>query len=90
MVSDPATALQDLLGYLPPAPSGLSRTALLQSMRPSVLDAVADEYDILAPQLGTEGRQKLDQHRDLVRQLEQSLGARPRPRTAARRSTPRW
>jgi hypothetical protein len=75
MVSDPATALQDLLGYLPSQQS--PRNALLQSMRPSVLDTVADEYNLLAPQLGTEGRQKLDQHRDLVRQLEQSLSAIP-------------
>jgi hypothetical protein len=69
MVSDPGTAFQDLLGYLTPTSGGG-----LQSMRPSVLDAVANEYDLLAPQLGSEGRQKLDQHRDLVRQLEQSLG----------------
>jgi hypothetical protein len=74
MVSDPATAFQDLLGFLPPAPGATSRAALLQSMRASVLDTVAGEYDLLAPKLGSEGRQKLDQHRDLVRQLEQSLG----------------
>ncbi len=33
------------------------------------------EYDLLAPQLGAEGKQKLDAHRDLVRELEASLGA---------------
>lgn len=78
MVSDPNAAFQDLLGYLTPAAQGgqggTSRSALLQSMQPSVLDTVANEYNLLAPQLGTEGRQKLDQHRDLVRQLEKNLG----------------
>jgi hypothetical protein len=52
-----------------------SRAALLDSLRPSVLDATAREYNLLAPLLDSDGRQKLDQHRDLVRELEQSLGA---------------
>ena len=46
-----------------------------RSLRPSVLDTVAREYDLLAPQLGADGRQKLDAHRELVRELEPSLGA---------------
>ena len=75
MVSDPATAFADLLGYAPPTAPQTSRDALLRSLRPSVLDTVAREYDMLAPQLGAEGRQKLDAHRDLVRELETSLGA---------------
>jgi hypothetical protein len=44
-------------------------------MRPSVLDAVAREYELLAPRLDADARQKLDDHRDLVRQLEQGLEA---------------
>jgi hypothetical protein len=74
-VSDPAAAFSDLLGYLPPPPPAPSRSQLLQSLRPSVLDAVQAEYDALAPQLGQDGMQKLDAHRDLVRQLELSLTA---------------
>jgi hypothetical protein len=78
LVSDPATAFQDLLGYVshggpPGAPQ--TRAELLASLRPSVLDATAREYELLAPRLDTDGRAKLDQHRDLVRQLELSLGA---------------
>lgn len=39
----------------------------------SMLDAVADEYERLAPRLGTEDLDKLDQHRDMIRDLEQRL-----------------
>ena len=75
MVSSPKTAFADLLGYLPPPAAPKSRDELLRSLRPSVLDTVGREYDLLAPQLGTEGRQKLEQHRTLIRELESSLGA---------------
>jgi len=75
MVSDPAAAFSDLLGYVAPAAAPTSRASLLASLRPSVLDSVSQEYDLLAPKLGAEGKQKLDAHRDLVRQLEASLGA---------------
>jgi hypothetical protein len=75
MVSDPAAAFADLLGYVKAPGAPTSRAELLRSMRPSVLDAVSREYDLLAPRLGAEGKQKLDAHRDLVRELEKSLGA---------------
>ena len=75
MVSDPSAAFADLLGYVTPQPAPTSRADRIRSLRPSVLDAVAREYDLLAPQLGAEARQKLDTHRDLVRELEASLGA---------------
>jgi hypothetical protein len=75
MVSDPAAAFADLLGYMPPSAAPTSRDALLRSLRPSVLDAASREYELLAPRLGAEGREKLEQHRDLVRELEASLGA---------------
>jgi hypothetical protein len=75
MISDPAAAFSDLLGYLAPTNAQTSRQALLSSLRPSVLDAVSREYELLAPQLTPEGQQKLDRHRDLVRELEVSLGA---------------
>ena len=76
MVSDPSEAFQDLLGYISSGPPPTaSRASLIASLRPSVLDAVSNEYNLLAPKLGAEGMQKLDAHRDLVRQLEMSLGA---------------
>ncbi|MGH7439779.1 MAG: DUF1552 domain-containing protein, partial [Polyangiaceae bacterium] len=79
VVADPAMAYADLLGYIPAAPTVSAagdRAALLQSLRPSVLDMAANEYALLAPRLGTEGRDKLDQHLSLVRELEASLGLR--------------
>jgi hypothetical protein len=75
MVSDPSGAYSDLLGYVTPAATTTSRADLLQSLRPSVLDMVGREYDLLAPQLGADDRQKLEQHRALVRELELSLGS---------------
>ncbi len=75
MVSDPAAAFADRLGYVTPSSVTTSRADLIASLRPSVLDSVSREYDLLAPKLGSEGKQKLDAHRDLVRQLEASLGA---------------
>ncbi len=73
MVSDPSSAFADLLGYVRPSGAPTTRAELLRSLRPSVLDAVAEEHDALSRQLDSAGRQKLEQHRDLVRQLEVSL-----------------
>jgi hypothetical protein len=75
MVSDPSAAFSDLMGFVKPPPAPTTRADLIQSLRPSVLDMVGREYDALAPKLGAEGRQKLEQHRALVRELEMSLGA---------------
>lgn len=77
MVSGPATAFSDLLGYVPEAPAATDREALLRSFRPSVLDTAAREYELLAPSLDAEGRQKLEAHRDLVKELQASLGVGP-------------
>jgi hypothetical protein len=74
MVSDPATAYADLQAYLAPVLAPQHRQAVLESLRSNVLGTVADEYNLLAPQLGTEGRQKLQQHAALVQNLERSLG----------------
>lgn len=76
VVADPAVAFADLMGYYV-APSGTTpptREAAIAALRPSVLDSVAREYDLLAPRLDTAGKQRLDDHRDLVRQLQTSLG----------------
>jgi hypothetical protein len=79
VVADPATAFADLTGLLSPTASSATREAKIASLRPSVLDSVAREYDLLAPRLGSDDRQKLDDHRDLVRQLETSIGATAGP-----------
>jgi len=75
MVSDPKVAFADLLGYTASPTAPKNRDELLRSLRPSVLDLAGREYEILARQLGAEGREKLAQHRGLVRELESSLGA---------------
>jgi hypothetical protein len=78
VVSDPQTAFADLLGYyVPPKTGGAPKTreAAIAELRPSVLDTVAREYELLAPRLDAAGRKRLEDHRDLVRQLEASLGA---------------
>jgi hypothetical protein len=78
VVADPATAFADLMGQLSPSSSPpASREARIAALRPSVLDSVSREYDLLAPRLDSDGRQRLDDHRDLVRQLETSIGASP-------------
>ncbi len=76
IVSSPTAALQDLLGYYKaPTEDGgaLSRDKRLAELRPSVLDLVAREYQALAPQLSHEGRERLANHQQLIRDLEQSL-----------------
>jgi Protein of unknown function (DUF1552) len=47
-----------------------SEADLIRQARPSVLSLVRDEYAALAPRLGTEDRQRLDQHRALIADLE--------------------
>lgn len=76
IVADPAIAFSDLMGYYRPGQVGSVQTRedAIVARRASVLDAVASEYDVLAPRLDAEGKRKLESHRDLVRQLETSLG----------------
>lgn len=74
IVGDPGAAFSDLLGYVPFTPGdGTTREERLRRLRPSVLDTAAREYDLLAPRLGAEGKQRLEEHRNLVRELESSL-----------------
>ncbi len=75
MVSDPNTAFADLVGGAIPGSAPKTRDERLRALRPSVLDAASREYELLAPQLGKEGREKLELHRALVRQLQLDLGA---------------
>ncbi|MBA3456703.1 MAG: DUF1552 domain-containing protein [Deltaproteobacteria bacterium] len=79
MVSAPDVAYQDLLGgYVPPS-SGqpVGRAQLIASLRPSVLDLVAREYEFLGARLESDARARLEAHRALIRDLELSLGAGP-------------
>ena len=69
-VEDPAQAFMDLMGLYVAPGDPTSREELIRGGRGSVLDLVADEYDVAARQLGTEGRRKLEQHAELVRELE--------------------
>ena len=79
IVKDPATAFADLLGFQVPdaRPTGAPRTReeSIAALRPSVLDGVSREYELLGARLDADGQRKLNDHRDLVRQLEASLGA---------------
>jgi hypothetical protein len=78
LVSSPETAFDDVLGlYTPPddppgggEPPAPTREQLIRTARGSVLDFVADEYDFVAPRLPRADRLKLEEHRQLVRDLE--------------------
>jgi hypothetical protein len=80
VVFDPEIAYADLMGtYVPPTGTGEPKTreASIRALRGSVLNAAQREYALLAPQLDAAGKKKLEDHRDLLRQLEESLGAGP-------------
>jgi hypothetical protein len=77
LVSDPESAFDDIMGlYVPPDMGGEdpgtppTRDDLIRSARASVLDFAADEFDFVAPRLGSADRLKLEEHRSLVRDLE--------------------
>lgn len=75
IVASPQVAYQDLLGYSAPPPGETpTRAQKINALRPSVLDAVGREYEALAPRLDAAGRERLDSHRQLVRDLEINLG----------------
>lgn len=74
-VEDPAQAFADLMGLYAPSAHPSTRDELLRAGRGSVLDLVADEYDFASRRLGTEGRQKLAQHAQLVRELEMTFSS---------------
>lgn len=47
----------------------------IRAARPSVLDLAAGEYETIAPRLGAEDRARLDQHRQMIRDLELRIGS---------------
>ncbi len=73
--TDPARAFARLFPMGPPDPAmaAPSRRDLIRAARPSVLDAAAELYDTTIPRLAAEDRTKLEQHRDLIRDLEARL-----------------
>ena len=73
---DPARIYADLLGlYVPPTdPTTPTRQSLIAGEYASAIDTAAREYEFVLPRLGLEGRRKLEQHRDLLRDIERSLG----------------
>lgn len=74
----PMNAFADIVGLVPPDTSGEpTREELIRAARSSVLDLAADEFDAVLPRLGVEDREKLDRHRQLVRDLEVTLTAGP-------------
>lgn len=75
-VDDPERIYADLLGiYRPPVTGEPTRADRMDAARASVVDAAAREYDFVLGRLGTAGRRKLEDHRDLLRDLERSLAA---------------
>ncbi len=90
LIGDPRSAFDDVMGlYVPPGDSGgeqdpepaaPSREDLIRGARASVLDFAADEFDYVAPRLGRDDREKLEEHRALVRDLEVTLSdSAPQP-----------
>jgi hypothetical protein len=81
MVGDPKSAFDDIMGlYVPPSggtpaptptmPAAPTREQRIRSARASVLDFAANEFDAIAPRLGRTERLKLEEHRQLIRDLE--------------------
>lgn len=75
-VSDPNAVFQRLF------PSGATtggseptEADLIRLGKQSVLSLVANEYDAIAPRLNADDRARLNQHRDLVRDLELRVGS---------------
>lgn len=57
----------------PTAPDAASELARKKQV--SILDAVLEQYDGISAQLGSEDRAKLQQHAQLIREMELSLGS---------------
>jgi hypothetical protein len=68
--SDPTKVFQRVFGKLGSDPLGLAQR---RALRQSVLDFVHRDFQVLRPQLGSEERQKLDQHESTLREIELRL-----------------
>lgn len=65
--SNPAAAYADLFGLR--MPPGGSREARIDIAAIDAINAATEAYSRVLPTLGTEGRRKLEQHRDLLSEL---------------------
>lgn len=75
-VESPERIYQDLLGiYRPPSTGIPTRADRMDAARASVVDAAAREYEFVLPRLGLAARRKLEDHRDLLADLERSLAS---------------
>ncbi len=74
-VETPAQAFADLMGAYHPSSGTTSRDDLILAGRGSALDPVSDEYAYAQARLGLEGRRKLEQHAQLVRELEMTFAS---------------
>lgn len=70
--NDPRAAFESFFVQLGADPAEVAR---LRAHRHSVLDRVKDDFDRLNAKLGGNDRQKLEQHLDAIREVEQSLDA---------------
>jgi len=71
---DPRNAFMDIMGIArPSAPEVPDRATQIDLARASVLDLAAGEYERVLPRLSGDDRQKLERHRQLVRDLELGL-----------------
>ena len=73
------TAFNEILGLAPEPsePGEPSREDLVENARASVLDMASQEFASMLPNLASADRQKLEQHRALVRDLELGLNLEP-------------
>lgn len=75
---NPGNAFGRLMGLLPTdvEPRPPTRRELIQAQRSSVLDVAAGEYERLIPRLSEADRNRLDLHRQQIRDLENRLQPR--------------
>ena len=71
---DPREVWQTLFGFLAPGDVADDR-----ALRGSVLDVVKGQADRLRPRLGVRDRQRIDDHMQAVRELEEKIAATPPP-----------
>ncbi len=77
-IDDPSAAFAEILGLVPSDTSSEpTREDRIRAARSSVLDLAAQEFEAVLPRLGAEDRDKLDRHRQLIRDLELSLSTAP-------------
>lgn len=74
-IETPRAAFREIFDVAAPAEMSAepTREDLIRAARGSVLDLAAQEFNAVLPRLGAEDRDKLERHRQLIRDLELSL-----------------